>query len=184
MNLPTRYEQFISHFVPGVIGTFGIALCIERYCIPGTLSYIAAKLDTWQNFAVLSVVLIASIMFVGLWIDAIKHWTVEKLFKKLVGRKDDDDTLSHLNALGVEKYMIVLNEYYFYYQYAVNSANALLLLTLPLPAYLFQRGLISCGLKCGLWVVLFGVILTLYVSGYHYYARFYNAFAKLGSKKS
>jgi hypothetical protein len=184
MNLPTRYEQFISHFVPGVIGTSGIVLCVERYCIPGTLAYVAAKLDKWQNFAVLSVILISSIMFVGLWIDSIKHWTIEKLFKKLVGRKDDDDTLTHLNALGVEKYMVILNEYYFYYQYAVNGASAMLLLALPLPAYLLQKGLISCGLKFGLFVVFLVVILTLYISGYHYYARFYNAFAKLGSKKS
>jgi hypothetical protein len=145
MNFTSKYEQFIAHFIPGTMSFFALLLISDGVAKPSPLKIIRDNIDKWQSLTIALLTLIPLILFIGLFVDGIKFWTVEPIFRKLIGRGRDDDWLVHIknDDIGLDKYGQILGEYYYYYEFSVNGAFALILALLGLPTFCFRHGYLN-----------------------------------------
>lgn len=172
MNFTSRYEFFIAHIVPGVLGLLGIMLIIENYFVSGLTSFIFQKMTTWNELPIIILVISPLVLFMGLFLDGIKSIIVGPLFRKWINRKVDSDYLTKLETITREKYDMVLDEYYYYYESAVNCALALILIAIALPNYLLNIGKIDCHKMFTIYFIFLLLVLLLFIIGYKHYSSY------------
>lgn len=184
MELNSKYENIISHFIPGILSTLGIILFIEGISEVELLEFI----ESYDNRALLVFSITAISLFIGLFQDSIRHRLPKS--KSLIRINTDNnfdrdhDFLDEMvqDRITPEKYSIIINEYYYYYEFIANTKYAFLIFFVSLPFFLAKHQ-IACLKIIISEILILGLLLLATKIEHHYYRRFVSAFAKKASKK-
>lgn len=185
MDFFKDFNHFIAYLVPGIllaiVGASGFSLLLQH----DALKDIFLSADTYWDIIFFTTIVVGIVL--GIFIDGIKHNTIERLFWNFWYHKnrkrgfDKSRALeSYIPLIGQDTFNKVHDGYFPFYEFCTHTGLVSLLAVFLLPAYFFQfypqtHGIVIFSIRVLLIGLTLGFFLFGWITSHNFLSSFYDA---------
>ncbi len=162
MDPLSKFNHFIAYFVPGAVLLVAVLMFLSSIYGKNFLSSMLMV----DGFVRVSILIIA-VTILGVFVDELRHTKIEAYLEQEWAKKKSydlnkiDDYIAYAPKIGIEVYKTIVDEYYYFYEFDINTAICMIVLACASPIYFstFQYVGIDSANSIG---ILVGVVACLF----------------------